>query len=112
MRVLAEAMLVSVDGATSFNSDAVSVEHLVVAAIQAQWTDTLAGVLQVQASCDVGTPTNWNDVTDKLLTAAGSASSGIIHLTDMGYRWLRLKYTADETPGTGTVSARVFGKGG
>lgn len=101
--------------ASNFNSNVALVAHMVYASIQAQWTGTTHGTIQVQGSDDEGTSpqgdgvTNWDDISGKTLTPGGSSGHGMIHLTDIGYRWLRFTYTA--TDGTGTISAVANCKG-
>lgn len=109
MRVLNDALSEAQAGATSFDSTAIEVGHIAFAALQAQWTGTVAGTLQVQASCDPAAPTNWNDLSGKSLTPSGSAGSGLVELANMGYRWLRVTWT--RTGGSGAITLRLNGKG-
>ena len=115
MRVLNDVLANATSGATDFNTAGISVEHIVYATVQVVWTGTLTGVATVQASCDdvasAADVTTWIDQSGKTAEPAGSAGSAMIHLTDMGYKWVRLKYVADGVPGAGTVTARIHGKG-
>ena len=117
MRVLNEVLADATSTGADFESSVVCVEHLFAACIQATWTGTTAGTFQVQASNDVGdvkqpsSPgvTNWTDVASATAAPAGSAASGLIHLSDIGYKWLRVKFT--RSAGTGAATIRIHAKG-
>jgi len=111
------------DLSASRTSQAIGIQHVVNYAVQLVFTGTPAGNFKLQGSCDEGNPTanteatrsvdivNWTDVADTTLTV--SAAGNIMYdVTNAGYNWFRVVYTAT---GAGTTpvltSARFNTKG-
>lgn len=97
----------------SFNSPAIVLEHIQMAAIQLVWTGAApTGEFKIQGSCtpvqNNGVAQDWSDIAGSSIniTAAGDA---LINITDIGYDQMRVVYT--RVSGTGTVNARFVVKG-
>lgn len=100
-------------------SNGIDLQQLYVASIQAVYTGSPVGTFVVQVSNDIvkidpsvanqaANVVNWIDYSGSSL-AISAAGSNMWNLTDMGYRWVRLKYT--KTSGTGAVTAIFTAKG-
>lgn len=86
--------------------------------IQAIWTGTPTGTIQVQVSDDIvpasqsGDPAanvvNWSNYTGQSSALAGAAGSTLFQLFNAGYSWVRLNYTF--TSGTGSLNAILVEK--
>lgn len=106
------------DASASVTSDPIDVRDLVIGSIQVVFTGSTAGTVKLQASNDVyqflkqpspqPAPTNWTDVDNSSQSVSG-AGTVMYNLTSMGYDILRIVYT--RASGTGTMSARMVGKG-
>lgn len=110
---------------TSGNSTGVDCNQIALASIQASWTgSTAAGTLQLQISNDIvpvdpstsnpvgpdpaGLVVNWSNYTGSQTAVTGSGNF-TWNLVYVGFRWIRLQYTA--TSGTGVINATFSGKG-
>lgn len=97
---------------STVNSTAINIDKNDVAsfAIQAEFTGSMMGTLQLQCSNDTpvtGDPTNWTIVTDSTqgVVAAGSY---VVNVEFPAYSWVRLQYVPDS--GSGTLNARINAK--
>lgn len=115
MRVNNYQFLPAHSGASSFNSNAYSLNQVYGFSIQALITGTLVGSAKLQVSCDPNTqsdpsyqPTNWTDyfASPMAVNAAGTLTWNVSY---SWYNWVRLVYTA--TSGTGNISANINTKG-
>jgi len=114
MRITNE-LLISQSAASSFNSQAFSLQHLYGFAVQAAITGAApTGTLKLQASCDVSQKSdlsdvvNWTDVPTQ--TQAISATGTYLFNVDaVHYPYMRLVWVF--TSGTGNISARINAKG-
>ena len=111
MRILDALVMAAEDTTTNIESEAFAVDHMYVGMIQVVWTGTTDGDVKVQVSNDPfdADSITWTDLASATLAPGGSASNGVIHLADIGYRTLRLVYTA--TSGSGLMTASLFAKG-
>jgi len=93
--------------------------HIANFSIQGFWSGAIAGSFSLQASSDIGQPsnavnnalnvTNWTDVSNSSVTVSG-AGDILYDVDNTGYTWVRLKWTY--TSGSGQLdSARMNGKG-
>src|SRR5271166_1128801 len=96
------------DMTTTINSLSQNLDEVVSYSIQAEFTGSPSGTLQLQCSNDNPSvvssgPTNWTIVTDSIqgITAAGSY---VINVELPAYSWVRLQYVP--TSGSGTLNAR------
>lgn len=117
MRTLTEVLFdkITMSGAVVSTSSVISLEHIYTFALQyTTFGTTGAGTIQMQVSCDPGTNgqgqgvTNWANL-DTATTVPGTIGSGIINKDGIGYKWLRVIYTANS--GTGTILVTVNTKG-
>lgn len=86
------------------------INEIVSYSIQAEFTGTPSGVLQLVCSNDVpvvGPPVNWTIVTDSTqgITAAGTY---VVNVEFPAYSWVALEYIP--TAGSGTLNARINAK--
>lgn len=104
--------------AVDANSNPIPMEQEEMCAIQAVWTGTPVGNFTIEVSCDDGalTPsgvptgiTNWSTYTGSTVAAGGADGDFTWLIADLPVKWIRLKYT--HTSGTGTLNARLNGKG-
>lgn len=83
-------------------------------AIEAIWTGNPTGTFSVDGSVDnvpsANLVTNWYPTGTATNDPAGSASSALINLSGIGFRWVRLSYV--RTSGSGSLTVNIFGKGG
>lgn len=99
----------------SFNSTIIPLAQVEFLSIQAIWTGSPVGNFTLQTSCDQGTDsqgdgvTNWTTYTGSSQAAGGVAGDLTYGVTVTGDRWIRLVYT--RTSGTGTVNIRCETKG-
>jgi len=113
----------------SMSSNVISIgidcNQIALASIQAEWTGaTATGTLKLQISNDLvavassntnpagpdpaANVINWSDYTGSTTTVSGPGNF-TWNMVYVGYRWLRLVYTAGS--GTGTLNATFSGKG-
>lgn len=103
-------------GTTVVYSDGIKVNQDIVACVQADVAGSLfAGNYQIQGSNEIGLSNdingssivNWFNVGSPLtISAAGSAG---VQVADIGYQWLRVKFTPNS--GTGKVTFSISYKG-
>lgn len=115
----------NVSMATSSNSIGIDCNQLALASIQASWTGTAeAGTFKLQISDDIvpvaasssnpvgsdpaANVVNWSDYTGSSTVVAGDGNF-TWNMVYVGFRWVRLVYTA--ASGTGTYNATFSGKG-
>ena len=80
------------------------------------WTGTPTGVFKVDASnfdSDyLGATSTWADVTALISPAiaapAGSAGTAFANLSNLGFKYLRVRYVA--TSGAGSLNVNIYGK--
>lgn len=96
-------------------SSIMDIRHLYVGAIHLIWTGSPVGDFTVEASAKKVSKSSdladadFETVADSTQAAGGGAGSHVYNLTDLGYRWLRLKFTS--TSGTGSLDAWAIAKG-
>lgn len=119
MRFAQKPILTSGDmSQASVTSIGLDLNQCALGAIQAVWTGAPVGTLILQISCDevaasitsdpAANVVNWTTYTGSS-TAVNGAGDFTWNLLDIGYRWLRMKYT--KTSGTGSISATFTAKG-
>lgn len=125
MRFAPVQIMSNVSMTTSANSIGIDVNQAALASIQASWTGATAnGTLKLQISDDIvpvdpsntnpvgadpaGLVQNWSDYTGSMTTVSGPGNF-LWNMVYVGFRWVRLVYTA--TSGTGTINATFSGKG-
>jgi len=100
--------------ASSFDtySNPTNVDYLDNVGIQVVWTGTTVGVLEVYGSNDAANaqqgkyPTNWSKFEFGAVINVDTTNSDLlIHMNQLPYSWIALKYTA--TSGTGTMTAKL-----
>lgn len=104
----------------SLTSNGIDLNQIVLASIQAVWTGgTVDGAFTIEVSNDsvkidptvtnqAANVVNWTTYTGSSVTAAGAGDFAWL-ISDIGFRWVRLKFT--RTSGTGTLNAIFAGKG-
>lgn len=92
--------------ASNLVSTALDIDSMLGYAVQAVWTGSPVGTLNIQASLDKIT---WSDVTNSSVSLAGSAGSWLWNFQGSFYRYIRINYVS--TSGTGTLSDLVMAKG-
>lgn len=113
--------ILSASDDVSRNSSKVDANNLIAASFHIIFSAvTFGGTVKVQASNDEYdtqylpsqfTPTNWVDIPNQSATIiAGSATSAILTIPQMSYRWVRVVVT-QTTPGTGTVTVKMMALG-
>lgn len=98
------------DMTTTINSSPVNLDSIVSYSLQAIFTGTPTGTLQLQASDDVPldyNPVNWTIITDTIsgVTTAGTYT---VNVEQPAYSWVRLQYIP--TGSSGTLNARINAK--
>lgn len=100
--------------ASSFDtySNPTNIDYLDNVGIQVVWTGTTVGVLEVYGSNDDANaqqgkyPTNWSKFEfGATINVDATNSDLLIHMNQVPYSWIALKYTA--TSGTGTMTAKL-----
>ena len=128
MRFAPVRLLTNGNMATSINSNGEDLNQIFMYSIQAIWTGAPVGSLKLQVSNDdvpsapVGNATpgtaqanvssnvvNWTDYTGSTTAVSGPGDFMWI-VSDGGYKWVRVVYTA--TSGTGSLTVEYNGKGG
>lgn len=93
-------------------------DQVFIYCIQIEWTGTPVGTFKLQGSCDKGYlepsgvvtgVTNWTDLTGFSQAAGGGVGTVQFVESQVGYRWVRIVYTAGSS--TGTVNATISIKG-
>lgn len=112
-------IVTSGDMSGSVSSNGIDLQQVYVGSIQAVWTGTPTGNLTVEISNDkvavgvAGNPSsnvvNWTTLSGSTVAAGGAAGNTAWLLADIGYRWVRLKYTFGSS--TGVLQAMWCGKG-
>lgn len=118
MRVTHEIILPVSDGSVDQTSLPALLAHTWGYSIQAIVTDTVAGSLKLQGSCDPVPDANfsaanysvinWTDIADSTQAVSGSGSVSW-DMSRSAYSWVRVVYTASS--GSGNISIQVFSKG-
>lgn len=110
------------DASADFSTDWSVVTAFDSAMVGINWnsSDLLGTVYVDLAVADVTSTVNepnflgtliYDDASSYSLDASGTATQYLFNLTDIGGMLLRLRYVADATtPGTGTITARLFVK--
>ena len=100
--------------ASDFNTytNPTNIDYLDNVGIQVVWTGTSVGTLEVYGSNDTanvqqGTyPTNWSKFEFGAVINVDTTNSDLlIHMNQVPYSWIALKYIA--TSGTGTITAKL-----
>ena len=103
----------------TLSSTGVDMNQIVLASIQAVMTGSPVGVLTLEVSNDIvkinpavanqgANVVTWTTYTGSAVSVSASGDF-LWNLSEIGYRWLRLKYT--KTSGTGSLTAVMSGKG-
>jgi hypothetical protein len=120
MRIVNDQVEMPTNLAINQVSTPVWLGHIPYFSIQLVFTGPIVGEFKLQASNDTGpneranisdtdTLINWTDVQDST-QAISAAGSHLWSVSDAGYKWVRVVWTA--TSGTGVLtSARFNGKG-
>lgn len=103
------------DMSSSINSTPINLDSIVTYSVQAVFTGTPSGTLQLQGSNDNvltgdpmnATPTNWTVIVDSI-SGISTAGTYTVNVEIPGYSWVRLQYV--RTAGSGTLNARINGK--
>lgn len=108
------ATVLSGSNAGNVTGSTIDANQMLCASFQLVFGDaTAAGSFIVQASNDLYdtryldgnfTPTNWSNIGTATAVLAGA--NGLIFLSQMSYRWIRVVYTST-TPGTSTVIVNI-----
>lgn len=107
MRICENILVASGDMSADITSASESLLHIFGYCVQVQWSGTSpVGTLTLEASNDGA---SWSTVDGSLDDVYGDSGSGIYHVTDVFYPYVRLKYT--RTSGTGTLNATINLKG-
>lgn len=97
----------------TLNSNAVDMLSLPFGAIELIWTGAPTGTFSIDGSIDnvsqASQVTNWYPTGTDVSNPSGSASSTLVNLSGVGFRWIRVSYA--KTSGTGSLTVNVFGKG-
>jgi hypothetical protein len=100
--------------ASDFNTytNPTNIDYLDNVGIQVVWTGTTVGTLEVYGSNDTANvqqgkyPTNWSKFEFGATINVDTTNSDLlIHMNQVPYSWIALKYTA--TSGTGTITAKL-----
>lgn len=101
------------DMSGNLNSVGVDMLSLPFGAIELIWTGTPTGTFSIDGSIDnvsnSGLVTKWYPTGTDVTNPSGSASSTLVNLSGIGFRWIRVSYT--RTSGSGSLTVNVFGKG-
>lgn len=89
----------------SIVSGSLNVASMLAGALELIWTGAPTGTFSVQASMDNA---NWYDTATPVAAPAGSPASTMVQLTDIGFPWVRIKYT--KTSGTGSLKVNGMAK--
>ena len=103
----------------TLTSTGIDMNQIVLASIQAVYTGAPVGTLILEVSNDIikinptvanqsANVVTWTTYTGSSVSVS-AAGDFVWNLTDIGYRWLRMKYT--KTSGTGSLTAVFSGKG-
>jgi hypothetical protein len=99
-------LLVDGDMSGDLTSDPVDVTYSDNVGMQLIFSGSPTGVFYVQGTID---GSNWSNLSfDTTPTAAGSADTHLLNMTQIPYRKVRLFY--DRTSGTGTLNVHVMAK--
>lgn len=104
MRIVSEQLLSSGDMSASITTNSQNLIQMAIACVQAIYSGSPNGSLQLQISND-------NLVWSNYLTPATITTSGnsVWNIEFVGFQWLRAVYT--KSSGTGSLSISVSGKG-
>jgi hypothetical protein len=96
------------DMTTTINSSVTNLDEIVSYSVQAIFTGSPLGTLQLQGSNDVpiidSAVVNWTIITPSISAVSG-AGSYLINVEFPAYSWVRLQYVP--TSGSGTLNARI-----
>lgn len=110
-------LLNGADASADIASSPITLESIYVFAVQAVFTGSPVGTIKLQVSCDPGRTTsnaygtdvaNWSDLAGM---SASISAAGLVmfNVTDAGYKWVRVVYTA--ASGIGGLTVRFNAKG-
>ncbi len=92
-------------GTGTVDSAAIASRYYTWVSAQATFTDSAsAGPIKLQASNDISSPTNWNDIPNATATVTAGADT-MIAKVDCCYRWIRVRFSP--SAGTGTFSVNL-----
>jgi hypothetical protein len=100
------SMVTSGNAGASFNSTELPMYNSLGISTTTVLSGSAIGVINLQASNDFSSPTNWVDL--ETAVALTNAAPVKIDEKDAYYKWIRLKYT--RTSGTGTIDTRFTKK--
>lgn len=105
---------------SSINSFGIDLNQAYLTCIQAVWTGSPVGSIQLEISCDnvqpinannadpAGNVVNWSVYTGSPVAVSGAGSNAWI-ITGVGYRWIRVQYVYSS--GTGSLLVQANTKG-
>lgn len=104
MNIVNNVALSAVANSGTVTSAAILSQFFTSMSAQAKFSDAAAaGTFKLQASNEVSSPTNWNDIPNTSQTVASGATT-LIPYTLMCYQWVRLVFAS--SGGAGTITAR------
>ena len=101
------------DLTTTLNSEAIFSQNMIYSSVQVSGTGTLSGTMEFYGSNDfggapgLGTPiiTNWASIGTVTVSASGNALS----ITNLAYKWIKIKWTDTASTGVGTFNVTIKG---
>lgn len=113
MRTFNFTLIDNVAMTSDIDSTPIELNSIVLLSLQAVWTGSPVGVLNLQATNypsnqSSNIVTTWTNITLSDVDINGPSNT-LYNLSEMGYNRLRLVYT--RTSGTGTLTVTANGKG-
>jgi hypothetical protein len=90
---------------TDRNSTPIPLQDTSGFAIQSNILGTPTGIVKLQASCDISTPTVWTDVLGSSNTVT-AATTVLYNVVDPQYSWVRITYV-DSSAGASTATIKA-----
>lgn len=125
MRTDRVPIMTNLSMATGQTSIGMDVSQYAIGAIQAEWTGSPVGTLELQISTDIvpistttdipigpnpaGNVVNWSVYTASIQSVSGPGNF-LWNMNFLGFRWVQLVWIP--TSGTGIINATFCGKGG
>jgi hypothetical protein len=105
MKIFEYQLVLNQSMTSTYTSPSQQLAFMINACIQAVFTGTPVGTLDLQVSND---NVNWTVYTGSSTTVNGAGSFAWL-LADIGFPWIQVVYTASSS--TGSLSVTVNGKG-